>query len=860
MPCTHVLILDGVEKVERNILPTINNLLENREMTLEDGRILTNSYSHTTNSSDKNIVPIHPNFCVIAMGLPCPPYSGRSLDPPLRSRFQARFIEELQATSMIDLLSAEIHQLDDTNRDTIFNIFEALKVIRDISISDSNGTSMTSVPIFSIEKMMYVLARLKHNPNELKPAVDSIIPPWLYKHIPENFQHMMALAIRSGGSTSSTSSSNTSSTSSNSNNHKLFKAQSKILDDMLVDRNISHKCQLILGDRGVGKSYLVNAYIDQTNQLDSYCKIIVNKEMTIKDILQLRSTDDVSGNTIRIDSPLVVAARTGKLVVLDNFDKLDVSIMPMLKRLMYDRTIDLPSGERLVCHPSFNIIAIAATTSSSSADARDRYIMSDLPFSYHQLDGKHVLQEVVDSLTSSVSGSHSSIISMLSSNKNLSLSLRQIMRLKKVIHANASTSIASADTTNEVIDAIEGMLLVPFLPKTIREQFHRLLKRPPGARRQPRRDLIVTDKTLQAGDIMIERKHTTTDDGNKKLIEFYSNDYQNNVLYKLIESMSVHKEKAILLIGNQGVGKNKIVDRLVELLGVSREYVQLHRDSTVSSLTMLPSLEGGKIHFKETPLLRAAINGHLLIVDEADKASVEVINVLKSIVDDGSILLPNGCRLINRQRDKSHSLPNDILIHPDFQLILLANRPGHPFHGNNFYHECGDVFAVHIVDNLDIQSEIQLLSQYGSKIKDKSVITKIAHVFQELRREYNKGDLLYPFSSRESVSIIRHFNEFPEDRIEEAIENVLSFDTLSPGVRTHITGIFNRIGGFNVPCTYSHIASTQVNRNDAFSAGASSRGHAEPKTGLAAPKHGRVDEKNEPHVGGNTWAGGMHLV
>ena len=25
---------------------------------------------------------------------------------------------------------------------------------------------------------------------------------------------------------------------------------------------------------------------------------------------------------------------------------------------------------------------------------------------------------------------------------------------------------------------------------------------------------------------------------------------------------------------------------------------------------------------------------------------------------------------------------------------------------------------------------------------------------------------------------------------------------------------------------------------------------------MAGPKHGKVDEKNEPHVGGNTWAGG----
>ena len=35
-----ILVLDGLERAERNVLPTLNNLLENREMTLEDGRLL----------------------------------------------------------------------------------------------------------------------------------------------------------------------------------------------------------------------------------------------------------------------------------------------------------------------------------------------------------------------------------------------------------------------------------------------------------------------------------------------------------------------------------------------------------------------------------------------------------------------------------------------------------------------------------------------------------------------------------------------------------------------------------------------------------------------------------------------------
>lgn len=33
-------MLEGIEKAERNVLPVLNNLLENREMHLEDGRFL----------------------------------------------------------------------------------------------------------------------------------------------------------------------------------------------------------------------------------------------------------------------------------------------------------------------------------------------------------------------------------------------------------------------------------------------------------------------------------------------------------------------------------------------------------------------------------------------------------------------------------------------------------------------------------------------------------------------------------------------------------------------------------------------------------------------------------------------------
>ncbi|CAH0715329.1 unnamed protein product, partial [Brenthis ino] len=93
-----VLVIEGIEKAERNVLPVLNNLLENREMHLEDGRFLIPATRYdkllqehgVEEVSRWRLVRVDENFRVIALGLPVPRYVGQPLDPPLRSRFQAR--------------------------------------------------------------------------------------------------------------------------------------------------------------------------------------------------------------------------------------------------------------------------------------------------------------------------------------------------------------------------------------------------------------------------------------------------------------------------------------------------------------------------------------------------------------------------------------------------------------------------------------------------------------------------------------------------------------------------------------------------------------------------------------------------
>lgn len=132
-----VLIIEGIEKCERNVLPVLNNLLENREMTLDDGRLLVSSdrYDHLlklygeVQLKQMNLVRVHPNFKVIALGLPVPKFPGNPLDPPLRSRFQARDIPPLSVETYFHLLVTKFQTVAVNIIRNLLTLVESLRTI-----------------------------------------------------------------------------------------------------------------------------------------------------------------------------------------------------------------------------------------------------------------------------------------------------------------------------------------------------------------------------------------------------------------------------------------------------------------------------------------------------------------------------------------------------------------------------------------------------------------------------------------------------------------------------------------------------------------------------------------------------------
>ena len=83
-------------------------------------------------------------------------------------------------------------------------------------------------------------------------------------------------------------------------------------------------------------------------------------------------------------------------------------------------------------------------------------------------------------------------------------------------------------------------------------------------------------------------------------------------------------------------------------------------------------LENGIIKYTDSPLLRAISLGRVIVIDEADKAAEHVVAIFRSLAGHGQLTLADGRRV--RQMKERES---DIVVHPNFRLILLANRPGY---------------------------------------------------------------------------------------------------------------------------------------------------------------------------------------
>ncbi|WFD31235.1 hypothetical protein MSPP1_002269 [Malassezia sp. CBS 17886] len=330
---------------------------------------------------------------------------------------------------------------------------------------------------------------------------------------------------------------------------------------------------------------------------------------------------------------------------------------------------------------------------------------------------------------------------------------------------------------------------------------------------------------------------------------FFHNPEQTGMMYSFVQDLAVLGEH-LLLMGAQGTGKNKLIDQTLELLDRPREYIQMNRDSTVAEVLQRAYLEDGQLKYADSPLVRAVRLGRVVVVDEVDKCSPSVSAVFKSLAERGELSLPDGRRIVP---PGSAADAQSIVVHPDFRLVLLANRPGWPFLGNSFTDVIGEGFSTYAVANPDVESEMQLLERLAPNVS-KDLLRSLVLAFHDLREAFDADLLNYPYSLRELIHLVRHLNRYPDEELGDVVLNVLSFDLHKPEAMKLVMDTFARrglrIGDLSLEAMRAKMAEKAGDPEK--------RVEYKPAgdTSLDKPKPGKEDPENEPHVGGNTWRGG----
>ncbi|ALC48679.1 c12.2 [Drosophila busckii] len=901
-----VLVLDGVEHAERNVLPVLNNLLENREMHLENGKFLMAPKRYDklleTHSAqqleDWGILRVSEHFRVVALGLPVQKYKGTPLDPPLRSRFQSRHVLPYSFSELYD----ELHQLAPAVPG------EQLKQLLTFALTLQKADEALQLPDFPMHNLRLAVQMLQANAALSLHDVIVMLYPYAamlksdqQKRVQELLTSLKIKRVR-GQQVQRIASTLKAENSIELQLDELRLSLAKQSSDSVATTaplsfvDLPHQRQTLaallqafalgdvclLGEKGVGKLTLTKQLLQLLQQHAE--PIMLYEDMTSRDLVQQRITN-LAGDTIWRDSPLVRAAKTGAVAVLSGLQRLHKSTATVLQRIIQDRELQLCDGTQLLgseryeallrqglsaaqltargvlpIHPGFRIVALAEPPAVGVGGAQPSWLTSEFLslFLYQELrplqqseeqqlltqlcgNGKlHKQMDKLMALAQLLRGAQDPLLKGLAG----TLSTRQLLKLARRLDAYPNS---------DVHELLTNMFLMKFMPALSRaallQAFHEvgIAAGSAAAAAEVRREISIEQQTLRIGETTLQLPcESQVQQSKVPSTLFYEMPQHVALLERLLQDYLIGEH--LLLVGNQGVGKNKLIDRLLELMRRPREYLQLHRDTTVQSLTLQSTLRDGQVIYEDSALVKAVKTGHVLVVDEADKAPVNVTCILRTLVESGEMLLADGRRIVPAGASAAADA-NTIVTHPEFRLVVLANRPGFPFLGNDFFAALSDVFSCHAIDNPTPDSEIYLLQQYGPNVP-KATLRMLVNAFGELRTLADEGLLNYPYSTREVVSIVKHLERYPQEHMAELVGNVLDFDRYQPEALQQVTQVLAKHG---LPIEAYARDELQMLRQQKQLQALVKR---DSGLGVSGPKFGKLDPKNEPHVGGNTWAGG----
>ena len=436
--------------------------------------------------------------------------------------------------------------------------------------------------------------------------------------------------------------------------------QSALFSAMLQDHAVGMDMCLI-GPKGSGKTAAARRFASALGYdgVTVYCYA----DLSARDLLQRRVTAQ-DGSTRWEHSEPVRAALDGELLVLDNVHRLPPGVLAAtLGRLLTDRELQLPDGTRLVprarydallaasagdalaaaavcgklvpIHPAFRVLATAEppqawaeeASAGAAAGGSGSWLGSEALglFHFHRVERLDLAD--TEALVAHQASAAAAAASLSVEPRGAALARSQLLSLHQLLvqtstrhalglstrgllRAARHASLYPADVSSTVMREIAGRQGA--LSESAELELSELMRRaglPTAAAAAARVDLpplrreAAPDGTesVVLGDV---RLGGITPAARPELVPdvlFYDSPRHSLVLQSMLKDWTVGAH--LLLIGSQGVGKNKLVDRMLGLLRREREYMQLHRDVTVAALTQTPTLVDGKLQWEDCTAL-----------------------------------------------------------------------------------------------------------------------------------------------------------------------------------------------------------------------------------------------------------------
>ncbi|KAH8072318.1 ATPase [Aureococcus anophagefferens] len=777
-----VLVLEGVDKAERNVLPTSNNLIENREMALDDGTFLTSperfdalarerAAAGATTEADaaaaleaeglrrRRPSSSSPSAC------PCPTGQDKGDSTSLQRPRDPTAVRQLAR------LADALDGARDADADAAAERAGGRDAKAAATLARAYPHGLLFAPSSADRRLVdaaYQALGLKQTRLDARglPVLDGLDGDALYRFATSasldagDGERRVVLRFETPSN----------SASRRHDAARRFEARRpKFAVDLTVKQQVVLSAMLrdhcagidvcLCGWRGVGKTALARCFADALGY--RVRTIFCYKDMGARDFLQRRVTDD-RGNTGWKDSALVDAALRGDVAVLDGVDRLPRGLLyATLARLVSDRELDLPDGTRLCAprrwaellhgglsetdlrarglrrvSPSFRVVAIAGSVPSGTRDdRRGQWLDPELASLFHfhvapvfepNDERKLMKRELGPAPDGDVV-----VDVLLSYNKSIRdhAYQRDKLAMEKKVAAPATSLALCALSLRQLLRAARTAALDHDPDDCIDKAAGRL-----------RRYLDPADRDA---------------------VQRYANTACRQAGLPCVEG-SVAINGARSAPGRTASSRSW---RSVRAARRPRDYAERRGvEHLVLGDVAAPTRAPARPELVPDPLF-VPIHSHMWLLRDALldwRAGHHLLFIGNQGVGKNKIA-DELLHLLRSLGGHAAEADDDTLwIDDAFRMIVLANRPGRPFQGNDFYRECGDAFASFGVDNPEVRSEVAMLKAYAPAVPD--------------------------------ALVCEHLNAFADDGVDAALADVFAFDAHVPPLKVTLDNALKQDG------------------------------------------------------------------